>query len=104
MVLTRSQAKKLEENRLICGAVLGYLIDRTTPVRIYIESLNKDTKQYRYNGGNFYTAKNFKVKTIEPIESSSKRLRYSAAKTTLGQVVIYGDNHSDIPTLFFDKI
>ena len=108
MVLTRSQAKKLEENRPIRGVIRGFLSDGlgTNSLKIYIESLNKDTRQYSYRSGHFYTSRNFEVLSIEPLlpNKYGKRMRYSSAITSLGQQIYHGHNNTQQPTLFFDKL
>jgi hypothetical protein len=106
MVLTRSQTKRLalEEAQPIHGVVFCYLKDSTFPVKIYIKSLNKNTKKYHYQGGLFYSSRDFEVVSIEAVQSSGKRTRYSYAVTTLNQEVEHGHNITDKPTLFFDKL
>ena len=106
MVLTRAQAKRLEETRTIRGVVLGYLLDGITPVKIHVETLVKNTHQFNYNGGHFYTARDFSVLSIEPArpDCRGKKMRYSIGQTTLGQILEQGANSHTTPLLFFDRL
>ena len=110
MVLTRSQAKRLQAEAREDSPqppIIGYVIGQTqngTPVLISIQSDADKTKSYNYVGGKFYKSQEFEVTNIEALEYSNKRMKYSQANVRYTGIIEHGPNKTNKYILFYDRL